>query len=139
MKTYKLFILTASIVMLFDSCAKNLMVNYQPNSENTGSIVIAPTGSLEGSVLTIDNKLLVDKKFIKKITVNNVPTGDHQVNFSCDSWSYKENLNEKFTVKTEKDKEYAKIVTKPPYSTGYYLVWGLEAILDVVLILSLHP
>ena len=139
MKNLKSYILIAMVAVLFSSCAKNLSVNFQTNSENTGSIVIALTAPLKGSVLTVDDKLLVDKEFVKKITIKNVPVGDHDVNFSSDSWQYQTNVNEKFKIKTEKEKESAKIVTRPPYSTGYYVLWGGEIIADIIFIIFVLP
>lgn len=126
------FAFFACSMLLFTSCAKHIIVNFQANPENTGKIVIAPTASINGAVLTIDDQLLVDKKFVKKITVNNVPIGEHRVKFSADSWEYKDKIDENVAINVQKDKEFAKIVTRPPYSTGRYVLSGISILAIVI-------
>jgi hypothetical protein len=127
------FAFFACSMLLFTSCAKHIIVNFQANPENTGKIVIAPTASIDGAVLTINDQLLVDKKFVKKITVNNVPIGEHKVRFSADSWAYKDKIDENIAITVQKDKEVAKVVTRPPYSTGYYVASGLSTVAGVLI------
>ena len=133
MKNALLFTLLCA-ALLVSSCARHIIVNFQESADSTGSIVITPTAPIQGSVLTIDDKLLVDKKFIKKITVKNVPIGAHDIHFSADSWSYKEKISEKATITVKPNQENAKIITRPPFSSGYYVVYAISTLVSLFII-----
>lgn len=134
MKNALLFTLLCAS-LLVTSCARHIIVNFQESADSTGSIVITPTAPIQGSVLTIDDKLLVDKKFIKKITVKNVPIGAHDVHFSADSWSYKEKINEKSVVTVKANQENAKIISRPPFSNGYYVTYVVSSLVTLLILL----
>ena len=131
MKNSLLFIAFCGI-LLFSSCARHIIVNYQDSSENTGTIIYSPTTALQGAVMTVDDKLLVDKKVVKKVTIKNVPVGTHKVHFSADSWAYKDKLDQTDSIKIVKDAEVAKIVNTPPYGTGYYVVYGISSLVSLI-------
>jgi hypothetical protein len=135
----KITFLLVLCAILCTSCAKHIIVNFQDSSENTGTIVLAPTAPIQGSVLTVNDKLIVDKKFVKKITVKNVPVGENQVNFSADSWAYKEKIDLKVTINTQSNKEVAKIVTRPPYSTGYYVLMAASILVSLSTTIFYRP
>jgi hypothetical protein len=130
MKNTVLFSLICA-TLFCSSCARHIIVNFQDSSDSTGTIVLAPTAYIQNSVLTVDDKLLVDKKYIKKITVKNVPIGEHNVHFSADSWAYRDKIDENVKVTTKANKETAKIVPRPPFSTGYYIVWAAGILANV--------
>jgi len=114
-------------IMLFSSCAKKVVMPYQNNSANTGSIKIKPSTSLKAASVTIDGNLLWDrKKKIKSITITNVPIGTHNVNVTSASWYYKEAVNHKETIRINSAGDNkAILVSVPPYSTGYWICCGV--------------
>ena len=100
-KIIKLGIVSLFFTVLLSSCAKELMVNYQPDSYNTGKVIIKPTGgNLQGVVITANDNLLVeDGRAISKVTINNVPVGEYHLELNSDSWKYKEKIHEKYLIK----------------------------------------
>ena len=119
----KVFLIGFCAIFLLSSCARHIIVNFQESSDSTGTIVLAPTANIQNTVVTMDDKLLVDKKYVKKVTIKNVPIGEHKVNFSADSWAYKEKIDQKEQIQiSKKDAEVAKIITRPAFSNGYYIL-----------------
>lgn len=121
-------------ISLFASCvsAKHIIVNYQDSSDSTGTIIYSPTSALQGAVMTVDDKLLVDKKVVKKVTIKNVPVGTHRIHFSADSWAYRDKLDQSDSIKITKGAEVAKIVNTPPFGTGYYVVYGISSLVSLI-------
>jgi hypothetical protein len=120
------------LVMLFcTSCAKNIYVDYQRESANTGKVVLKPSNPVVANV-TLNDNLIVDNKHVKSITINNVPKGEHTVRFSSGSNSYKEKLDETIPLKMETGKETTKLITVPPESTGSWVYSGLALVAVIV-------
>lgn len=128
----KLFILITTIA-LFSSCAKRITVQYQPQKENTGTVIILPSKSTVGTTVTINDSLIVKKKKVKSLTIENVPAGTHTIQYNTDNSNYKYPLDTALTVEMKPNKEITKTVKVPPYSNGYYIYSGL--IMAAVLIL----
>jgi hypothetical protein len=63
MKNLHLGLLAASL-LLFMSCAKDLTVTYQMESANTGKVVLKPSTSTDRTMVTINDQLVVDGKFV---------------------------------------------------------------------------
>ena len=57
----------------------------------------------------------------------------HDVYYSIDSWIYKEALDANYKIDVKKNNEIAKIVTVPPYSTGYWVAASLSAIIPIII------
>jgi len=109
-------------VTLFSSCAKNVVIPFQANGTNTGSVKIKPSIPIKAASVTVDGNLIWDKKSrIKSLTITNMPNGNHDINVVSASWYYKEALNHKETVNLGNGENRAILVSVPPYSTGYYL------------------
>ena len=136
MKKYKLLVLISGL-LVFSSCSKNIYVNYQTESANTGKVVLKPTKPTENTFVTINDNLIVDKKNVKSVTINNVPDGDFSIHYTSDNSFYKDKLDTQITLKMENGKEITKLVEVPPYSTGYWIYMGGMAILPWVLFLAL--
>lgn len=123
--------------MFLSSCAKRVTVSFGGGTDNVGTVKIKPSTTIKGASVTMDGKLVWDKKKrIKSITVTNVPKGNHEVNVVSESWAYKESLNDKQTVKISGSGDNkAVLVSVPPYSTGYYIY--MTGIIIVCLLPSL--
>ena len=111
------------LILTLGSCAKSITVSYGGGADNVGTVKIKPSTSIQGASVTMDGKLVWDKrKRIKSLTVTNVPKGNHEVNLVSESWAYKEPLNDKQTVNISGSGDNkAVLVSVPPYSTGYYI------------------
>jgi hypothetical protein len=113
-------ILLISIPFLFCSCAQNLIIDYGSRDSSVGHIIVQPSARTPQSYLSIDDKLLVTKKNVRSITVNNVPVGERKVHFMTNSSNFKEKVSGEYTVNVLENKTSVKLVELPPYSGGYW-------------------
>lgn len=129
----------ALLVALLPSCAQSILINYSyDQSQPGGKLVVIPDKPIEGANFVMNDRLLVEKKAVKKITIENVPPGEHQIAMTCASWYYKDPLNYVETVKVEPGKETTRLVPTPPYSAGYYAyLVGISLSSTILLILAL--
>lgn len=129
--------ITCGIMLLFTSCAKNITVNLSNSSTSTGRVIVEPTKGTDGTYVTLNDSLIVKKKAVKSVIINNIPAGTHKIHYSCDNSFYKEKLDTVITVKVAKDKHINKVVEVPPYSAGYWILVSLCAILPWLPLLAL--
>jgi len=120
MRKYCLFTLIGGLLIL-SSCSKDIHVNYQTESANTGKVVLKPSRPTTSTYVTIDDNLIVDKKKVKSVTINNVPDGDYNIRYTSDNSWYKNKMDVHIRVEMENGKEMTKLVEVPPYSTGYWV------------------
>jgi hypothetical protein len=73
-------------------------------------------------MVTINDQLVVDGKFVKSVTILNVPNGDHVIHYTADNSFYKTPLKADFPIKMENGKSMTKLVEVPPYSAGYWVL-----------------
>lgn len=119
-------------LLIFSSCAKDIVVNYGNPSPNSGNIVVRPTSSVYSN-LTFNDSLLVKYKYVKSITIKNVPEGVNTLHFSGESNNLKKELDLNKEVKVTAGKTNTQLVTVPPKSTGYWIystgaiiaLWGI--------------
>ena len=119
MKTTYSIILLLVNVLIFSSCAKNIVVNYANPAPNSGNIVIKPTSHVYAN-LTINDSLIVNYKNVKSITIKNVPEGISTIHFSAESTNLKEEMDKKIKVDITRGKTNTQLVTVPPKSNGYW-------------------
>jgi uncharacterized protein YcfL len=136
MKKYQLLILISGL-LIFSSCSKHIYVNYQTESANTGKVVLKPSKPTVRTFVTINDNLIVDKKNVKSVTINNVPDGDFNIHYTSDNSWYKDKLDVQIPLKMENGKEMTKLVEVPPYSTGYWIYMGGMAVLPWLVLLAL--
>lgn len=117
----KLIQLGFFLSLIFTSCAKDIIVSYQAVSDNTGTIFIKPTRPTSGTLVTLNDQLIVNGEDVKSVTVNNVPRGTHKLNYVANSANYKYSLNFQTECKVDPNKQTAVPVDSPPYSTLYYV------------------
>tara|TARA_B110000967_G_C18609378_1_gene423185 strand:+ start:65 stop:472 length:408 start_codon:yes stop_codon:yes gene_type:complete len=127
------FLFLMSGLLIFSSCSKHIYVNYQTESANTGKVVLKPSKPTDKTYVTINDNLIVDRKNVKSVTINNVPNGDYNIHYTSDNSWYKDKLDAKIPLKMENGKEMTKLVEVPPYSTGYWIYMSAVAILPWVL------
>jgi hypothetical protein len=125
MKKTALLLLSLGTLLL-SSCAQNIHVNYQSDSYNTGKVVLKPAQPTDGTFVTINDSLIVDRKFVRSVTIHNVPIGEHQVHFTSDNTIYKEKIDGQIPVKVENGRVITKLIDVPPYGAFYWaslLIW----------------
>lgn len=119
MKTALLLLSLATL--LLSSCAKNIHVNYQNDSFNTGKVVLKPAEPTDRTFVTINDSLIVNRKYVKSVTIHNVPSGEHQVHYTSNNYMYKEKIDGKMTVNVDNNRVITKLIEVPPYSAGYWI------------------
>lgn len=124
------------LAMLLCSCSKNLTVQYQSESSNTGTVVLRPSSSTEKTNVTMNDNLLVKREYVKSVTIKNVPIGEHKIHYSSDASGYKDKLSEEIKVNIQSNKEVTKLVDVPPHSTGYWIYASL-AFIPLIVVLAL--
>jgi len=109
---------------------------YQANSERTGKVVIIPSSSTPSTTVTLNDNIMVKRKYVKSVTINNVPEGEAKINYVSDNSSYKEMLNQEMSVNVISGKETTKLVQVPPRSNGYWVYSGvgLAALLVILFV-----
>ena len=111
------------------SCSRKIVVNYQTEKANTGTISLKPVKPTTKTFVTINDNLIVEKKNVKSVKILNVPNGEYKIHYSSDNSWYKNKLDSNIVVKMEGNKEVTKIVEVPPFSTGYWIyITGCVAI-----------
>lgn len=126
----QLMILFLSVI-LFSSCAKNITVTA---GTGNGSITMKPTKATPKTYVTVNDKLIVDKKNVKSVTVTGLSDGDNKIVYKSESSIYKEPLAIEKNINIENGSDKTEIVTVPPYSTGYWLyTLGSPIVLLIVL------
>lgn len=127
------FLALAFVLLFFTSCAKHIYVDYQNEATNTGKVILKPSKPTQRTYVTINDSLVVDKKFAKSVTLVNVPEGDYVVNFTSENGWYKEKLNAELPVSMESGREKTKLIEVPPYGTGYWVYLSATALLSALL------
>ncbi len=114
--------------LLFASCAKSIVVNYSDDTSSKGSVVMLPSKPLFGSSLTVNGKLLVEQKAVRRITVKNLPDGNFNYHLTCDNSRFQEkaDVDRSFEIKSGAEKTI--LIETPPYSGGYWVYTGLATI-----------
>lgn len=114
-------LLLSLATLLLSSCAKNIHVNYQNDSANTGKVVLKPAEPTNRTYVTFNDSLLVNKKYVKSVTIHNVPSGEHEVHYTSNNYAYKEKIDGKMTVNVDNNRVITKLIEVPPYSAGYWI------------------
>lgn len=124
MKT-KIAFLLMSGMFLFSSCAKHIQVAYQAETSNTGSVVLKLNRPTPFTYVTINDQLIVNRKNVKSLIVNNLPSGEYTIHYTTESSRLKEKLDAHVPVQMQAGKEITKLIEVPPYSNGYWIYSGL--------------
>jgi LEA14-like dessication related protein len=118
-------------LVLLSSCAKNITVSA---GTGNGTITMKPTKSTPRTYVLVNDKLLVDNKNVKSVTVTGIEDGENKVTYKSESSSYKDLMDFEKTIKIENGADKTEVLTVPPYSTGYWIYSGLVGAASVILI-----
>ncbi len=119
------------IALLFSSCAKNIVTNYQEDTENTGSLMIIPNKPMYKASVTMKNilnkdadKLIISNSNIKTLKINNIPDGIYGLEFIYNNNNLYPIKSNELTVRIQKNKTSSKLIQIPPPSLGNYIIWS---------------
>lgn len=119
MKSNNFLVLLVIVCLIFCSCSR-VTVNYGSPSPNSGNIVIKTT-SLVYVNLTVNDSLMVNERFVRSITIKNIPQGLNTIHYSANSKNLKNAMDRELKVNVEKGKTNTQLLTVPPKSTGYWV------------------
>jgi hypothetical protein len=118
-----LFIFVFSL--LFSSCALNYYYTYQPSAIGTGKAVFKPASPTEKTFVLLNDSLIIDNKFVKSITFENLPEGKYELHYMSSNFAYKDKLDQRIIFDIQQGKLVKQIITLPPFSTGYWIFNGI--------------
>lgn len=124
MKIQTFFILFI-LIIAFSSCALSYTYTYQQDASITGKAVFLPSIPTSNTSVTLNDSIILDHKYVKSLTLENLPDGDYQLHFSSYDPSYKNKLDEKYFFKIENGTKKVQLVAVPPASTGFWIYAGL--------------
>ena len=113
--------------LLLASCSQHLIVNFSDRTTDTGSLVIQPSRRIY-AFLDVDGKLLVEDKNVKKITVNQIPVGQHVFHLICDNSQFQEKVDETKDFTVQPGSTSTHLLEVPPFSNGYWISKGLYGV-----------
>jgi hypothetical protein len=104
-------------------CNTNRVVRFQTAIDSTSIIKLKPSRPIENVVVLIDGNLVWEKtRTVKSLTIENVPKGDHSIQFVSGSWYLKEKIDFTKPVRVEgKGETKVELISIPPVSTGYWI------------------
>lgn len=73
------------IAFFSSSCAKNLLVNYPAEPGNTNELVLKFNKASHKIRVSLNDKLIVDGKLARSVTIQNLPDGQYDIR--CSSYS----------------------------------------------------
>ncbi|WP_020402917.1 hypothetical protein [Gracilimonas tropica] len=111
------------IPFAFISCAKNYYTSYSPNTADKefGSVIVKFSNPVQNVNATINGNLIAEDKFTKRIEVDSLPAGEHEIKVIASSWELKRDINKLENVHVEPHTKRTMLVEVPPKSTGYWI------------------
>ena len=139
MKYLSLLIFIVS-TLLFSSCAKNIVTNYQDETENTGNLIIIPNKSIFHTSITLREminkdvgKLVIQNKNVKTVEIRNIPEGLYEMEFIYNNNEFSPIKSNQFPVIIKKDEKTTKLIQIPPTSLGNYIMGTALVVMIIVL------
>lgn len=111
--------------LLFSSCALNYFYTYQQSDAGTGIAIFKPIVPTSSSYISLNDTLIVESKFVKSITFENLPVGKYELRYMSSNFSYKEKLDQKISFEVRQGEVFNKVISIPPLSTGYWVYNGI--------------
>lgn len=118
---FYLFSILVFTVLIYGSCARQVVIPYASDSEASAQIFLKPIKPTNRTYVTLNDSLIVNKKFIKSITINNVPSGIYTLNYASDVNTMVAKLDTTMTIVVQDHKEISKIIDVPRYNSWYYI------------------
>ena len=125
------------ILLIGSSCARKVVIPYTSDSKASAQIFLKPIKPTNRTYVTLNDSLIVNKKFIRSITIENLPSGTYTLNYASDVNTMVAKLDTTMTIVVEDYKEVSKIIDVPPYTSWYYIyniLIGLAVLLPFLII-----
>jgi len=108
---------------LFISCAKDYYTSYKSASDGKefGSVIIKFSNPIKNVNITVDGNLIAEDKFTKRVQVDNMPIGQHEIKVIASSWELKNDVNKIDKMDIQPNDKKTMLVQVPPKSTGYWI------------------
>jgi len=119
-------------LLICSSCARQLVIPYTTDSNVGAQIFLKPIKPTNRTFITINDSLIVNKKFIKSVTIDNLPPGIYNINYASDVNTMVAKLDTTMTIVVEGHKEISKIIDVPSYNSWYYISNLLIGLLLIV-------
>ena len=108
-------------LMICSSCARQLVIPYKSDSNANAQIFLKPIKPTSRTFITINDSLIVNKKFIKSVTIDHLPYGTYTINYASDVNTLVTKIDTTMTIVVEDQKNISKIIDVPPYNCWYYI------------------
>lgn len=108
---------------LFISCAKDYYTSYKSVSDEKeyGSMIVKFSNPIKNVNITVDGNLIAEDKFTKRVQVDNMPVGEHEIKVIASSWELKNDINKVEKMDIQPNDKKTMLVQVPPKSTGYWI------------------
>jgi hypothetical protein len=109
------------ILLICSSCGRQLVIPYTSDSFAGAQIILKPNKPTSRTLITINDSLIVNKKFIKSVTIDHLPYGVYTINYTSDVNTMVAKLDTTMTIVVEDRKETPIIIDVPPHNSWYYI------------------
>ena len=124
-------------LLICSSCGRQLVIPYTSDSNVDAQIFLKPIKPTNRTFITINDSLIVNKKFVKSVTIDHLPPGVYNINYASDVNTMVAKIDTTMTIVVEDHMEISKIIDVPPYNSWYYIsnvVIGLLLIVPFLII-----
>ena len=131
--------LIASVSVLVAGCATTTVQYKKEPKPQDGSINILLSRAAPKLSVVMDDDILVDARVwgTRRVNVENIPPGKHQVKVFASSWHLSEPVNYSESVEVPEGGEVPVIMQVPPYSTMYWvyvIAVGVVSAIPVIIV-----
>ena len=107
--------------MICNACGRQLVIPYTSDSNVDAQIFLKPIKATNKTFISINDSLIVNKKFIKSLTIDHLPPGVYTINYASDVNTMVAKLDTTMTIVVEDHMEISKIIDVPRYNSWYYI------------------
>lgn len=110
--------------IFFQGCASDVYQNLGSN-EPKGNVEFRLSSEVNGVSMTMNDSLIVEDEFTKKLRIQNIPTGQQYFSITGPAGNRNEPLNWADSVNVEADKNKTILIDTPAVSSGYWVYVAL--------------
>ena len=129
---YYQFRILLIILWICSSCGRQLVIPYTSDSTLDAQIILKPIKPTNRTLISINDSLIVNKKFIKSITIDHLPSGIYTINYASDVNTMVTKLDTTMTIVVVDQKQTSIIIDVPPYNAWHYILNILISLLLIV-------
>ena len=130
--TYCELIILLITLFICSSCARELVIPYTSDSNADAQIVLNPIKPTEKTFITINDSLIVNKKFIKSVIIDHLPPGVYTINYASEVKTKVAKIDTTMTIVIEGQTHTTKIIDVPANNSWYYISNILIGLLLIV-------